>query len=113
MPAALAQLIEKNLAKSPHDRAENARQFFRDLLVAAEPTLAPALTRTRLGHALSNVPVPVPVPAPPLPPTRSRRGHATSPTLIVVLCFLLGITAALGIAHQLGAFNSSSKAGPP
>src|SRR6478609_169277 len=53
VPAALAQLIEKNLAKSPHDRAENARQFFRDLLVAAEPTLAPALTRTRLGHAVS------------------------------------------------------------
>ncbi|HYP98102.1 MAG TPA: serine/threonine-protein kinase [Polyangiaceae bacterium] len=112
VPAALAQLIEKNLAKSPRDRAENARHFFRDLLVAAEPTLAPALTRTRLGHVLSNVPVPVP--DLPLPPARApQKPRATSPTLIVLLCFLLGITAALGIAQQLGAFNSSSKAGPP
>jgi hypothetical protein len=33
-----------------------------------------------------------------------------------MLCFLLGITAALAIAHQLGAFNSRTpepKAGPP
>jgi serine/threonine protein kinase len=121
VPAALAQLIEKNLAKSPHERAENARQFFRDLLVAAELTLAPALTRTRLGHAVS----PSRVIGEPSQPGRARvapspldaarpppKPRATSPTLIVVLCFLLGITAALGIAQQLGAFGSSSTAGP-
>jgi len=132
VPVALAQLLEKNLSKSPQARAQGARQFFRDLLAAADPTLAPALARTRSGHALSlsnvNVNVNVNVNDPPLPsppvnanvnapdvpalPLSSRR--SPSPALIVLLCFLLGITAALGIAHQLGAFDSpATKAGPP
>jgi len=122
VPEALCRLIEKNLSKSPQSRAQNAREFFRDLLAAADPTFAPTLARTRAGHALSlsnvnnppppsplvNANVPVHVPALP-PPSRSA-----SPALIVLLCFLLGITAALGIAHQLGAFDSAAtKAGPP
>ena len=37
-----------------------------------------------------------------------------SAALIILLCFLLGISAALGIAQQLGAFDSHSpKAGAP
>ena len=126
IPIALAQLLEKNLSKSPQARAANARQFARALQAAAESTLGHALsTRTRLGHALSlsnvNVtrtllsPSPCPCPCPcPLSPLARRR--SLSPALIIMLCFLLGITAALGIAHQLGAFNSRTpepKAGPP
>lgn len=122
VPAALALLIEKNLSKSPQARARDARYFFRDLLAAAEPSLAPALFRTRLGHALpvhaENVSAKVNVPAPsPLaagPAVRRSSTRTTSPALIIALCFLLGITAALGIAHQLGAFDSPApKAGPP
>jgi eukaryotic-like serine/threonine-protein kinase len=123
VPPALAQLLEKNLSKSPQARAPNARQFFRDLLTAADSTLPLTLSsRTRRGHSLSlpnvnvnvnvnDLPLPVPVPALPL------KARSPSPALIVLLCFLLGITAALGIAHQLGAFNSvhsrSPNAGPP
>jgi len=47
---------------------------------------------------------------------RSSRSPSLSPALIILLCFVLGITAALGIAHQLGAFGSRTpapKAGPP
>lgn len=121
VPAELARLIEKNLSKSPLDRAPHARQFFRDLLAAADPSRANTLAQTRSGPTFSlsnaaapalgalptNAPAPVPVPA--LPPAPS-----VSPALIVLLCFLLGITAALGIAHQLGAFDSpATKAGPP
>jgi len=105
VPAALAEVLERNLAKSPHARAPNARQFFRELLVAADSALAPALTsRTRHGHALLNADALAPVPA--------RVHRSLAPALIILLCFLLGIIAALGIAHQLGAFGSPSpKAG--
>jgi len=114
LPLALTELLEKNLSKSPHDRARDARQFFRDLLAAADSTLAPNLAHTRLGHTLtlSNVPVPVPVPVLPSPSRPRSRSH--SPALIILLCFFLGITAALGIAQQLGAFDSGPpKVGPP
>jgi serine/threonine-protein kinase len=124
IPPALAELLEQNLSKSPQARAPNARQFARALVAAAGSTLAPTFSsRTRLGHAPSiatpnaplssvnsSVNVPVPVPVPPL------KSPSLSPALIIVLCFLLGITAALGIAHQLGACNSVApepKAGPP
>jgi len=126
-PAALARLLERNLAKSPANRAANAREFARALLAATEPPRAPALSaQTHRGHVLPTVPVPENVnvnvnvndspshllPSSPLPsasPTRSP-----SPALIILLCFLLGITAALGIAQQLGALNAfSPKAGPP
>ncbi|HEY3253155.1 MAG TPA: serine/threonine-protein kinase [Polyangiaceae bacterium] len=123
VPAALAQLLEQNLSKDPQARAQNARQFAHALLTAANQSrLDP--TQTRRGHALSNVnvnalplpnvPVPVPVPdSPPPSPSRSPT-RAPSPALIVLLCFLLGISAALGIAQQLGAFSSPApKAGPP
>jgi serine/threonine-protein kinase len=138
VPVALAHLIEKNLSKSPQTRAQDARQFFRDLVAAADPTLAPTLARTHSGHALSlpnvnvnvnvnvndpplpappvNVNVPVDLPAPPVNVNVpvDLPAHSPSPALIVFLCFLLGITAALGIAHQLGAFDSpATKAGPP
>jgi eukaryotic-like serine/threonine-protein kinase len=118
IPIALAQFLEQNLAKSPHARAQDARQFARALLLAAnESHLDP--TQTRRGHALSSsqasvnvydrpISPPVDVPAP------NALAPSTSPALIVLLCFLLGITAALGIAQQLGAFNAPSpKAGPP
>ncbi len=123
IPPALAQFLERNLSKAPQARAPNARQFARDLLAASESALGSA--QTRLGHALSlshvnaSVTVPdlpaaaEPVPRAPAPVLRSR---AASPALIIVLCFLLGIAAALGIAHQLGAFGSpppQPKAGPP
>ncbi|MEI9951115.1 MAG: serine/threonine-protein kinase [Pseudomonadota bacterium] len=125
VPLALAQVLEQNLSKSPQARAQNARQFFRDLLGAADSALPPTLSsRTRRGHSLaltlSNVNVPAParpnanvnvsVPVPALP----LKSPAPSPALIILLCFLLGISAALGIAQQLGAFNAPSpKAGPP
>jgi serine/threonine protein kinase len=128
LPVALAQLIEKNLAKSPQARAQNAREFARALL-AADPTLASPLTRTRLGHALAlsdvnvnDLPLSSPVPVPVLPslsdpvnaPVPVLHPKSPSPALIVLFCFLLGITAALGIAHQLGAFNGPTpKAGRP
>jgi serine/threonine protein kinase len=119
VPAALAQLLEQNLSKSPQARAQTAREFARALLAAADSTLGPALSsRTHRGHALSNVnvnvndpPLPVNVPVPALSPSRPR---SPSPALIILLCFLLGIMAALAIAHQLGAFNAPlPKAGPP
>jgi len=117
LPLELTQLLERNLRKSPHDRAQDARQFCRDLRAAADSSLAPNLAHTRLGHAalapstvsVSDLRSP-PVPEPDLPaPSRSL-----SPALIILLCFFLGITAALGIAHQLGVFDSGPpKAGPP
>jgi len=118
-PPALARFLEQNLAKLPQDRCEDARAFARALLAAADTTLAPM--KTRLGHALAHVSVepsraPSSVPEPrsesplPAPPARTR---AASPVIIILLCFLLGITAALGIAQQLGAFASPSKAGSP
>jgi serine/threonine protein kinase len=116
-PLGLARLIEQNLAKSPLDRCADAREFARALLAAADETLA--LKKTRLGHALAEVIVTpsstlVPVPVPESrAPVRSVPARSTSPALIILLCFLLGITAALGIAHELGAFASPAKAGPP
>jgi len=124
VPLALAQLLEQNLSKSPEARAQDARQFARALLSAAnESRLDP--THTRRGHSLPNVnanvlvsdlrpsplvPVSVPVPALPL----KFKSPSPSPVLIILLCFLLGIGAALGIAQQLGAFHAASpKAGPP
>jgi len=115
VPVALAQLLETNLSKSPQARAQNARQFLRDLLTAADPTLGPALSsRTRRGYSLSLPNLPLPVSVPDSASRAPSRSRSLSPALIVLLCFLLGITAALGIAHQLGAFNSPlPKAGPP
>ena len=124
VPLALAQLLERNLAKSPQSRAQSAREFFHDLLAVADSTQAPT-SRTRRGHALSIVSVnALPLPSSPsvdvnvpvqLPRTSSlSRSSSPSPALIILLCFLLGIGAALGIAQQLGAFNSPiPKAGPP
>ncbi|HET7543021.1 MAG TPA: serine/threonine-protein kinase [Polyangiaceae bacterium] len=117
-PPALAKLIEQNLAKLPQDRCGDARQFARALLAASDDTFAP--TKTRLGHALASVtPTPSAAPAPPIVRTESATVARSAPTrsassaLIILLCFLLGISAALGIAHQLGAFASPPKAGPP
>jgi eukaryotic-like serine/threonine-protein kinase len=116
VPPALAQLLEQNLSKSPETRAQSARQFAHALLSAAnESRLDPS--QTRRGHFLPNVHLnanahELPVPANvPVPESASR---SPSPVLIILLCFLLGIGAALGIAQQLGAFNVlSPKAGPP
>jgi len=127
VPPPLAALLEKNLSKSPETRAQTARDFARDLLSTTDAL--PALTsRTRLGHALSlstvnaNVPVPdlsnvnVNVSVNDLPSSSSPQTHPRSltPALIILLCFLLGISAALGIAQQLGVFAAPApKAGPP
>jgi len=134
LPPALVRLLERNLSKSPSDRAQDARQFARELL-AADSTLESTLARTRLGHALStmvsanvhvkgsdhqlsSLSLPVPGPLPLAEPAHGSRRFShrafASPALIVLLCFLLGITAALGIAHRLGVFSSHPpKAGPP
>ncbi len=97
----------------------------RDLLAAADSALPPTLSsRTRRGHSLPNVNVNVNVNDLPLPnvngnvhvhvPALPLKSPSPPPALIILLCFLLGISAALGIAQQLGAFNSPSpKAGPP
>jgi serine/threonine-protein kinase len=115
VPSALAELLERNLAKSPEARAQDARQFARALLsAAAETRLDPA--HTRRGHALSlpSVPVSVPVSLPTPAPASDLPLKSRSPARVIVLCFLLGITAALGIAQQLGAFDvPPPKAGPP
>ena len=125
LPVALAQLLEQNLCKSPEGRAQDARQFFRALISAADSTHLPSLTsRTRRGHALPNVNVNVNVnvndlalsrPEPQLDPKPVPRSpKSPSAALIILLCFLLGISAALGIAQRLGALHSGSlKAGPP
>jgi len=112
VPLALAELLEKNLSKSPQSRAQNARQFARELQATSETILG----KTRRGYALSlsNVPVPVPVPVPVSASASALPAPSLSPALIIVLCFLIGISAALGIAQQLGAFESATpKAGPP
>jgi len=120
IPAALSELLERNLSKSPQARAQDARQFARALQAASESVVGNA--KTRLGHALSlsnadvnvNDPLALPIAAQAQTRVPVRARLSPSPTLIVLLCFLLGITAALGIAHQLGAFESSPpKAGPP
>jgi eukaryotic-like serine/threonine-protein kinase len=112
VPSALAQFLEQNLAKSPQGRAQNARQFLRALLAAADESRLDPM-QTQRGHLLPNVnvnatevslPVPVPAPVPQSPAPSST----PSPALIIVLCFLLGISAALGVAHQLGAFSAPS-----
>ena len=121
VPAALAALLEKNLSKSPEARAQTAREFARDLLAATEASPS----RTRLGHGLSNVNVNVNVNVNDLPRSPegpslpalaqplSPRSRSLSPALIILVCFLLGIGAALGIAQQLGAFAASTlKAAP-
>jgi len=108
VPLALAELLEKNLSKSPQSRAQNARQFARELQATSETILG----KTRRGYALSlsTVPVPMPVPA----SASALPAPSLSPALIIVLCFLIGISAALGIAQQLGAFESATpKAGVP
>lgn len=114
-PPALANLIQQNLAKSPQDRCSDARELARALLAAADETLP--LTKTRFGHALAATnSSPSAAPAESMTPARVERSssaRAASPALIILLCFLLGISAALGIAHQLGAFASPTKAGPP
>jgi len=58
--------------------------------------------------------LPVPESVPESQPRAALDSPTVSPALVILLCFLLGITAALGIAHQLGAFSSPAlKAGPP
>ena len=118
IPIALAQLLEQNLSKSPQVRAPNARAFAHALLAAAnESRLDPTLTRR--GHSLPHVnvqPPPKNVPEPGPEPGHALVSQPQSPSaaLIVLLCFLLGITAALGIAHHLGAFSAPTPdAGPP
>ena len=130
VPVALAQFLERNLSKSPQARDQTARDFARELLAVSAPLFSAALSsRTQRGHALSTVNpsgnelgltnANVNVNANANIDVRKSRSpsRALSPALIILLCFLFGITAALGIAQHLGAFHSPSspspKAGPP
>ena len=119
IPAALARFIEGNLSKAPEARAPNARQFARDLLSAAqESRLDPGLaSRTRRGHAISSAtsestPTPLRVSrsVPGATLQNALAAYPARPALIILLCFILGAGAALGIATQLGVFSKNLSA---
>ena len=133
-PRPIAELIERNLSKSPATRAADARIFARELLAAAgDSGLDPGLSmRTRRGYAVpqtvssaSGVRVPpsselAPAPAAHVATSLTPWGSASRRALFVVACFILGAGAALGIAAKLGAFaekvpasTSGSKANAP
>ena len=131
VPTQLARFIEQNLAKDPNRRAPDARAFARELLALAAledvPSALGLSSRTRRGHAVALSPresaspgVPARVPASKAlePLTRGAAERApiaalgvTRRALFVLLCFVLGAGAALGIATKLGAFGD--KSGPP
>jgi eukaryotic-like serine/threonine-protein kinase len=123
VPAELARFIERNLAKDPAARAEDARVFGRELLLAArEAGLDPGWSsRTRRGHAVALAPSSVEsqtraVPRTALPVANAALSESIPPSapsaarraLFVLLCFALGAGAALGIAAKLGAFVDKS-----
>ncbi|HWZ90441.1 MAG TPA: hypothetical protein VNW92_16370, partial [Polyangiaceae bacterium] len=130
---ALARLIERNLAKDPATRAPDARAFARELSSVTLPSNALSelglSSRTRRGYALAQLPSHV-AEAEPRAPGPAGLGHsapgpaalvqapqpalgATRRALFVLLCFVLGAGAALGIATKLGAFGDKSGAPSP
>jgi serine/threonine-protein kinase len=111
VPLELAQFIERNLAKDPAARASNARAFARELamLTDGSESSAPISARTRRGYAVevrANAPERAALSE---RPPRPAAG-ATRRALVVLLCFVLGAGAALGIATKLGAFGDKSGA---
>src|SRR5450432_1758814 len=109
----LARFIEQNLAKDPAARAPDARVFARQLaaVTVAEGAGDPGVSsRTRRGYAVE-----VPAHVEPVVAASERvpgpAPGATRRALFVLLCFVLGAGAALGIATKLGAFGDKS-AGP-
>jgi serine/threonine protein kinase len=131
VPPELAHFIERNLAKDPAARAPDARVFARELIAAAHSAGVDAelglTSRTRRGHAVAPAahgtpdiarqpesrPLMAPnAAAPPLsvskPVFASKPTGATRRALFVLLCFVLGAGAALGIATKLGAFGEKS-----
>jgi serine/threonine-protein kinase len=126
IPSALADFIERNLAKAPEARARDARVFARELLNAAREAGAdPGLSsRTRRGHAalpalstqsehLANPDLPaLAQPSTATRPVPLALGGAARRALIVLLCFVIGAGAAIGIAKKVGAFTDQAKAIP-
>ena len=137
VPAELAHFIGRNLAKEPSARIADARAFARELARLAdalglERTASPSVehalgSHTRRGHVVTPA-QPGPAHESPqklrhetaelAPPLRSTSGPpATSAlprALVVLVCFVLGAGAALGIAAKLGVFapkNATSSAG--
>jgi serine/threonine protein kinase len=120
-PRPIATLIERNLSKSPTERAADGRDFARQLLAAAaECGLDPGLSmRTRRGYAIPatvasdarNAQNGARALAPPRVESRPSRAFAARRVLIVLSCFIVGAAAALGIAAKLGAFAESAAAG--
>jgi serine/threonine protein kinase len=124
IPSELSRFIAQNLAKTPTARAADARVFARELMLAArEAGLDPGLSsRTRRGHAVSPAPrgtvlaAPSPAPASAAPLSAPLAAPSFAPAapsgakraLFVLLCFVLGVGAALGIAAKLGAFADKS-----
>jgi len=111
VPPELARFIEQNLAKDPAARAPDARAFARQLAAVASAVGAGELgvsSRTRRGYAVE-IPARTEPAASASTPQRAR--GATRRALFVLLCFVLGAGAALGIATKLGAFGDKS-AGP-
>jgi len=135
-PPELAHLVERHLAKDPALRAGDARLFARELvkLGAAlgfghrsdSTTEAELSSRTRRGHAAAQTP---PVErentlllrektAEVAPLLRASTSSAASASvlrraLVVLVCFVLGAGAALGIAAKLGAFAEKTSAATP
>jgi len=120
VPRELARVVEQNLAKDPNARAEDARAFMRELVVAAGVAgLDPGLSsRTRRGHALDVESLPRPIVHALAEPRKadepaaaneiSPQRAATRRALVVALCFALGAVAAFGIASKLGAFGNKA-----
>lgn len=128
VPAKLAHFIEQNLAKDPARRAPDARAFARDLIDVVQHESAFSelglSSRTRRGHAVAlsareATAPPEAQPVPPAAPSASARTRAPMAlgaprrALFVLLCFVLGAGAALGIATKLGAFADRSSAQSP
>lgn len=121
-PRPLAELIERNLSKSPAARSADARVFARELLIAAADSgLDPGLSmRTRRGYAVPRAALtdadharePNNEPEPQRAALTARSVapsvSATRRALFVIGCFVLGVGAALGIAAKLGAFSEKA-----
>ena len=110
LPGELAQVLERNLSKDPSARAGDARAFARELLAAAgEAGLDPDLSsRTRRGHAAVTPPLATKPAREGFVPGRVAPSGSARRALFVLLCFGIGVSAALGIAAQLGAFGENS-----
>lgn len=125
VPAELARFIEQNLAKDPAARSANARAFARELArLADELGLERAASagdqralasRTRRGHVFAP-PIASAITArerEPAPAPAQSASKSVRPALVVLLCFVLGAGAALGVAAKLGAFAEKNAGRTP